>query len=60
MSKININSLDIENLDEIEELNETFEKIHKGKKFDDGTTAAKPAKKRGGKHIDKELPEEKE
>ena len=60
MASINIRTLDIDHLDEIEELNETFEKIHKGKKFDDGTIPSKNAKKKGTHRIEKELPKEEE
>lgn len=57
MPKVNVNELDLDNLDEIEELNENFEKIHKGKRFDDGTTASKNSHKKGNKRIEIEEPE---
>ena len=57
MSKINVNELDIERLDEIEELGTTFVKIPKKKKFDDGTKPSKFAKKKGSNRIlDEEHP----
>jgi hypothetical protein len=58
MSKVNLNSLDIEELRELELdgkiENEKFQKIVKRKKFDDGTSATKTGRKkekvqRGGK-----------
>ena len=55
---VDINNLD--ELDELEEVNENFQKINKGKKFDDGTNSKKSGKKKSGKRIEKDEPLEDE
>ena len=53
MPRVDISKLDIENLDDLDskELTEGFQKIQRGRKFDDGTGTGKAAKKRPGKRI---------